>query len=170
VYDRELLQRISEETGVRMELLESLDERETNRAAEWLESLFGAKTVTRTELVHRLAQTILGLAAHGRCVIVGRGAGVVLPQPTTLRIRLVAPRKIRIARMQTNLGLDEHAVASRIDEIDALRAEFVRSHFRKEVNDVHHYDIVLNTERFSVAQCADLIVAALKQLERRTDA
>jgi len=72
--------------------------------------------------------------------------------------------------MQTNLGLDEHAVASRIDEIDALRAEFVRSHFRKEVNDVHHYDIVLNTERFSVAQCADLIVAALKQLERRTDA
>jgi hypothetical protein len=34
-----------------------------------------------------------------------------------------------------------------------LRAVFVRSHCRKEVNDVHHYDIVLNTERFSSAIC-----------------
>jgi cytidylate kinase len=167
VHDRELLERVSEETGLQLELLESLDEHETNRAAEWLESLFGTKTINRTQLARRLAQTILGLAAYGRCVIVGRGAGLILPEPTTLRIRLVAPRKTRIARMQAKLGLDEQTVASRVDEIDALRAEFVLSHFRKEVNDVHHYDIVLNTERFSVAQCADLVVAALKQVEQR---
>jgi len=169
VYDRELLEKISDETGLQMELLESLDEHETNRTAEWLDSLFGVKTVTSAQFGRRLVQTLSALAAHGRCVIVGRGAAVILPESTTLRVRLVAPRKTRIARMKAKLGLAEQAVASRVDEIDSLRAEFVRSHFRKEVNDVHHYDIVLNTERFSVAQCADLIVAALKQAESRTD-
>src|SRR5579862_3626482 len=40
VYDRELLDKISEESGLQTELVESLDERESSRAAEWLRSLF----------------------------------------------------------------------------------------------------------------------------------
>jgi cytidylate kinase len=35
------------------------------------------------------------------------------------------------------------------------------------LTDVHHYDLVLNTEKFSIGQAADLIIAALKTLEHR---
>jgi len=166
VYDRELVERISEESGLHMELLESLDEQESSRATEWLQSLFGAGTVTSAQYGRRVLETVLGLASRGHCVIVGRGAALVLPESTTLRVRLVAPRRTRVARLQAELGLaDEAAGASHIDKIDALRAEFVRSHFHKDVTDVHHYDLVLNTERFSISQFAELIVTALKQLE-----
>jgi len=166
VYDRELVERISEESGLQIELLESLDEQESNRAAEWLQSLFGAGTATSAQYGRRLLQTMLGLASHGYCVIVGRGAALILPESTTLRVRLVAPRQTRMARLRGELSLaDDAAGARHIDKIDALRAEFVRSHFHKDVTDVHNYDVVLNTERFSVSQCAELIVTALKQLE-----
>jgi cytidylate kinase len=167
VYDRELLETISAETGLQMELLESLDEHETNRAAEWLESLFGSPTISKAQFAHRLTQTLSGLSAKGRCVIVGRGAAFILPAPTTLRVRLVAPREARVARMQEKLVMSEESVASRLDEIDSLRAEFVHSQLRRDVTDVHHYDLVLNTEKFSIGQAADLIIAALKTLEHR---
>lgn len=166
VYDRELLDKISEESGLQTELLESLDERESNRAAEWLRSLFGALTVSSAQYGRQLLRTVTALAARGNCVIVGRGATAILPESSTLRVRLVAPRKTRAEREREKLGLaDEGAGASHVDKVDALRAEFVRSHFHKDVADVHHYDLVLNTERFSVSQCAELIVAALKQVE-----
>jgi cytidylate kinase len=165
VYDRELLELISEQSGLQKELLESLEERETSRAAEWLESLFVPKTVTRIQFAHRLVKTLSALAARGDCIIVGRGATVILPESTTLRVRLVAPRKTRIARIQSKSGLPERSVGLRIDEIDSLRAEFIRSQFHKDVVDVHHYDLVINTDRFSVSSSADLIITALKQLE-----
>jgi cytidylate kinase len=167
VYDRELIEKISEESGIQKELLESLEEHETSRAAEWLESLFVTNTVTRAQLGHRLVQTLSALAAKGRCVVVGRGGAHVLPESTTLRVRLVAPKKTRIARLQAKTGLAAKDAGRRVDEIDSLRAEFVRSQFRRDVNDLHHYDLVLNTERFSIADSAELIVAALKQLEHR---
>lgn len=99
-------------------------------------------------------------------MIVGRGASVILPESTTLRVRLVAPRKTRVARIQAKSGQPADVVAHRIDEVDRQRAEFIRTQLHKDVNDVHHYDLVINTERITVAECADLIVSALKQLER----
>ena len=66
VYDRELLEAISEESGLQKELLENLEEHETNRAAEWLESLFVSTTVTKSQFAHRLVQTLSALAARAR--------------------------------------------------------------------------------------------------------
>ena len=73
VYDRELLELISEESGLQKELLESLEEHETSRAAEWLESLFVPTRVTQVQFAHRLVHTLSALAARGHCIIVGRG-------------------------------------------------------------------------------------------------
>jgi cytidylate kinase len=165
VYDRELLEAISEESGLQKELLESLEDHETNKAAEWLESLFVSKTVTRYQFAHRLVQTLSALAARGHSIIVGRGATVILPESTTLRVRLVASRQARIARIQAKSGMSEAYVVRRIDEIDSLREEFIRSQFHKDLADVHHYDLVINTDRFSVSSSADLVVTALRQLE-----
>jgi cytidylate kinase len=77
----------------------------------------------------------------------------------------VAPLPIRIARTQEKFGITKDEAARRVKEFETARAEFVRSHFLKDVADVHQYDLVVNTERFSTAQCADLVVAALRQLE-----
>src|SRR5262249_41409867 len=48
----------------------------------------------------RRAETLLSRAAHGECIIVGRGAAQVLPPKTTLRVRMVGPLQDRITATQ----------------------------------------------------------------------
>ena len=86
VYDHALLERIAQEMGLRTTLLESVDEK---RHGTWLteafEALMAIPTVNESAYVQHLIKTILALGVHGECVIVGRGAGHILPPETTLR-------------------------------------------------------------------------------------
>lgn len=150
---------------MRIELLESLDEKQKHWFAEWLESFASSSTISSIKFARYLAEIFTALAAHGHCVIVGRGASVVLPEMTTLRVRVVAPLPIRIKRMQEKFGITKDEAARRVKEFETARAVFIRSHFQKDVADDHCYDVVLNSGRLSTTQCADLIIAALQELE-----
>ena len=105
------------------------------------------------------------VVAHGDCVLVGRGVAHILPVETTLRVRLVAPVTWRVAAMSRKLGVSEAEAAVKVAAIDRQRVQFAREHFNKDTTDPSLYDLVLNTERFSVEQCADLIVEALHRLQ-----
>jgi feruloyl esterase len=113
----------------------------------------------------RLVKTIASLVAQGDCVLVGRGVAHILPVETTLRVRLVAPVAWRVAAMSRKLGVSEEEAAVKVAAIERHRVQFVREHFNKDTTDSSLYDLVLNTERFSVEQCADLIVEALHRLQ-----
>jgi cytidylate kinase len=164
VYGRELIQKIAEEAGLRTELLESFDEKQTHWLLECLQSLGGKSSISGSGFAKHLAEVVAGLAAHGRCVILGRGAASILPQSATLRVRLVAPRSARIKRIAEKLGVSEREATQVADQTDAQRTEFVRSHFHKDPSDVHLYDLVLNTDRFTNEQCAELISVATGHL------
>ena len=90
---------------------------------------------------------------------------MLLPPETTLRVRLVAPLKLRIARTAKDLGLDEREAKQKVESTDLQRCEFVRQHFHKDPEDVTLYDLTINTSRFSVGESAELIVAALERLQ-----
>jgi cytidylate kinase len=121
-------------------------------------------------VVRHLVETLLALAARGDCVIVGRGACQVLPAATTLRVRLVGPLPERIASAQQRLQLNRADAARWVEETDRARAQFVRDHFHKDPNDARYYDLVLNSSRFSVAECTELIIDALRLFQARDQA
>src|SRR5262245_39839403 len=70
VYDKELIEKVAQEMGLRTTLVESVDERRVG----WLEECFGSFTsrpgVSPTAYTRHLAEVLLSLAAHGECVIV----------------------------------------------------------------------------------------------------
>ncbi len=75
VYDRELLQRIADDMGVRHQLIESVDERQVGWLSECLaKGVFAVPAVNQVAYARQLVETLLSLATHGECVIVGRGA------------------------------------------------------------------------------------------------
>jgi len=164
VYDRELLQHIAEELGVRTELLESVDERRLGWLQECVQALAAVPTVSTTTYVRHLVEALMSLASHGECVIVGRGAAQILPVATTLRVRLVAPLKerIRVIEMRKQLSADE--AAPWIAKTEAERVQFVKEHFHKDPTDPALYDLVLNSARFDIGKCVDLIIEALDRL------
>jgi cytidylate kinase len=167
VYDRDLVDHIAKEMGLRAGLLESLDERHTSWMSEAMQQ-FLATTATpyvgESNYVRHVAETILALGTHGECVIVGRGSAMILREETTLRVRLVAPFKDRVARTAAVLNLDHAAAAKRLEQLDRERTQYIRDHFLKHPEDPHFSDIVLNTSRFSLNACADLIVDALHRM------
>jgi cytidylate kinase len=169
VYDHELLERIAQEMGLRTALLEGIDERRQSWLTECLEALAAEKQVTETGYVHRLTEVLFSLALHGRCVIVGRGAPHVLPARTTLRVRLVGDKNDRIAAAAQRFCRTPQEAARWVDKTDRDRSEFVQDHFNRDPTDPRNYDLVLNTSRWSVAECADFIVLALHHLDTRRD-
>jgi cytidylate kinase len=165
VYDRELVERIAKDMKLQARLLERVDEKRVGWLQEIMESFSSATVVSDIAYVHRLAKTIASLVAHGDCVLVGRGVTHILPVGTTLRVRLVAPVAWRVAAMRQKRGISEEEAAVKVAVIDRERVRFVREHFNKDTTDPSLYDLVLNAERFSVDQCADLIVEALHRVQ-----
>jgi cytidylate kinase len=164
VYDRELLQRIADDLGVRRALLDSVDERRVSWLNECLKGISSAPGVSHSAYVRHLVETLLALSTHGNAVIVGRGATKILPLATTLRVRVVAPLENRIEMVRREHGISEKEAVRQVEATDRERNRFVKDHFLIDPADPRNYDLVLNAARFSPGECADLIIAALDRL------
>ncbi len=168
VYDHELLERIAREMGLRVNLLESVDEKRQSWILESLEAFSEMPYVSETTYVRHLAQAILSLGAHGECVIVGRGAAQILPRQTTLAVRIIGQVQDRIALLSARLGLSKQEAGRKVEEMDRERQGFIQAHFHKDPREPHLYDLLLNISRWSVAECAEIIVRAQEQMQLRT--
>lgn len=109
----------------------------------------------------QLTERVIGeAAAHGRIVLVGRGAQAVLAQrPDALHVYVVAPKPWRVRLAVERLGIDPAEVDRVIDETDRQRDLYVKTYYRRHRQDVANYDLVVNTERLGMDGAARLIVA-----------
>jgi cytidylate kinase len=167
VYDHELLEQIANDLRVSVHLVEGVDEHPANWLEELAESFTGGPAVAQPAYFRSLLKMLLSLGARGDCVIVGRGAALLLPAETTVRVRVVASHEDRIAAVSRDLGLPHRDAARRVNATDRERIDFVKAHFRKDLADPLNYDLVLNASRFSVAECAELVIDALNRLKAR---
>ena len=88
---------------------------------------------------------------------------------TTLRVRLVARREDRIALMRQERGLLPEEAARYVDTTEQERIRFVKDYFHKDPTEPQNYDVMLNASRFTVAECAEVIVEALHRLQARQE-
>lgn len=165
VYDYQLVEKIAGEMGLRSQLLESVDEKSGSWLRECVESFSSGPSVSESAYVHHLVETLLALALHGECIIIGRGANVVTPPETTMRVRLVAPLQDRIATVQKRRNVTMAEARQWVEETDRQRARFIRDHFHKVADDPHLHDLILNTSRFSLEACVEIIIDALHRMQ-----
>lgn len=162
VYSQELLEYIAQEGNFRQELVENL----TPEASAWvdaqLDRLLKAQDLSRHPSVLELARIVLSLGAQGEVLLLGRGAGYILPARTTLHVRLVAPLPDRIAYMSQWMRLTEEEAAEQVRLRDMRRAEFIATHFHRKPGDVYQYDLILNSSLLGEDLCAELIVQAVR--------
>ena len=111
------------------------------------------------------ADEIWRIAASGDVgVIRGWGANHLLkPIPHVVRVRVCAPFDLRVKRMMERLNTtDQAAVEKEIRLSEEAIAAITRRHFDVNWTDAEHYDLVLNTERISVENCADQVMQLIK--------
>jgi cytidylate kinase len=162
VYNQELLEYMAQEGALARQ--EGGPPR--SEAAAWVEEqlrqLLESQNVSRHPSVVGLARVVLNLAAAGEVILIGRGAGLLLPHALTLHVRVVAPPAERVAYMAQWLRLTEEEAAAQVCQRDARRAEFLAAHFRHAVNDLYQYDLVLNSSLLGEEVCAELIAQAAR--------
>jgi hypothetical protein len=165
VYDQELLTHIAAQKGLQQRLLESLDE----RSVGWIEELVASFCTQSGSLgsiyLVSMLKLLAALSKAGSCVIVGRGAAHVLPPETTLSVRLVAPREVRVVNVQRHRSWSPTEAQHWVDQTDRQRDRFVKQHFGKDNSDPLNYHLVLNSHRLTPADCAMLIVEAARLRE-----
>jgi cytidylate kinase len=156
VCDQELMEHMAQDGVIRQGLLDGL----SPDGAAWLEARLAALHLGHEAAVHNLARLVLALGAQGEVVLIGRGAGCILPPETTLHVRIVAPLEERIAYMAQWLRLPLPEATEKVRSRDESRCEFLEIHFARSPGDVHQYDMVLNSSLLGEEGCADLIQQA----------
>jgi len=160
VYNQELLEYIAQEGAFR----QGVAENQTAAAAQWaehhLDFLLREQRLSPHPSIIELARVVLALGAQGECVVIGRGAGRILPAESTLDVRIIAPLTDRIAYMSQRLRLSLEATAEEVKQRDRQRAEFIATHFHRQPADIYQYDLILNSSHLGEEICAELIAQA----------
>jgi cytidylate kinase len=169
VYNQELVEYVAQEGTLRQDLVENLPPAAARWADDRLEVLLREQNLSQHPSIVQLARMVLSLGAQGEVILIGRGAGCILPSESTLNVRIVAPLADRIAYMSQWLRLTLEESAEQVRLHDARRAEFISTHFHRQPSDVYQYDLLLNSSRLGEELCAELIVqaAAAKRAARR---
>jgi cytidylate kinase len=111
-------------------------------------------------IVQVTERVIAEAAAHGRIVLVGRGAQAVLAQrPDALHVYVVAPKSWRVRLAVERLGVAEADADRMVDETDRQRDQYVKTYYGRQRQDISNYDLIVNTARVGIDGAAALVVA-----------
>lgn len=148
--DREIIAKTAESFGESvLELTHATQEKPT---------LWERLTHSQRRYVTYIEATICEMAARDNVVLVGLASTIVLGRvPHALRVRTNASETVRADRIEQQTGLTREAARDHVHQADRERAARVRFLYHVDWDDPSRYDLVLNTERISVATGARII-------------
>jgi len=162
VFDQELIDYLMvDETG-RGQLLADVPAGAKEWADAHLARLQRERRVTNDPDAAALIRLVLMVAARGDVIIVGRGAGFVLPPESTLHVRVVAPFEDRVSYLAQSLRLPREEAANEVRSRDERRAQFLTHTLSREPSDLTAYDVVVNSTRLGVESAAQCVAWALR--------
>ena len=162
VYDHELLEAIAHRMEVPVEEARVYDELAPSMIQDWLLPLREEQYAPQEAYLDHLEKLVEAIGRAGNSIIVGRGAAFHLPRQSTLRVRVVAPLKSRAQHLAEHMGLTPRTAKRAARDLDARSARFVRTMYRADATDPHHYDLVLDSHSLGLEIASELIVRAVE--------
>ena len=152
--DKESLEGLLKRSGMTEPQFEKDDEK---RPGFW-EQL----TLERDRYVVFMRAAMYRFAGERDCIIVGRGANIIFRGiPGTLKLRIIAPAKVRVTRLRERLGIDEQHAHRMIHQSDHDRAGYHKYFFNAVWDSPADYDLVVNTAAISPEEICDSVSALL---------
>jgi len=163
IYNRDVFDQITDRPDYSEKLLEDMKAERRNQLHQYLDQLF-SHTPSELTRYKKLAQNIRAVTTKGNSIVVGSG-GAILGQddPNQFHIRLIASGEFKVQRLRPlvpDMSITE--VIETIEHTNQKRVEFIKEFTAKDISELKHYDLILNNDRFSVDQMAEIIVNAMK--------
>ena len=160
VYQQETLDQLVNDADARAELLADLPAGASEWADVRLGVLLSERRIAPDSMAAETARLVFALAARGDAVIIGRGAGFILPADTTLHVRIIAPRAERIAYLADWMRLTPAEAEVEVKVRDDARVKLLGLFLDGDPDDPLRYDLTLNSSRLGLDACTNLIVEA----------
>ncbi len=121
-------------------------------------------TTDKTSLSIYTADETFALAESGKVAVIrGWGATHLLrPVLHVISVRVCAPLEVRVKRMMERLNTDDRDfVVNEIKLSEEAHGAITRRHFGISWQHSDQYDLVLNTERLTIEECADEVMGLI---------
>ena len=162
--DRLLLEEIARKSGYDKTELEYITQVDPTFQS-MITTFMGREHAEPFEVFSYIRKTVRYFAKAGHSIIVGRG-GACLTQDlhNVFHVRLVAPLSFKLKVIMDYLGNTEKEARKHIEARQAERDEFTRHFTGMDMADPHLYHLVLNNEKLSIEEMADIIVDRINKM------
>lgn len=173
LYDKELLNKVAEESGMDLKLLEQIDEKQEESfwysfamslySQESLETL--SEIPSNEKIFIEQAKIIEELAEKEDCIIIGRCSNVILRnKPDVLNIFVYSSEldfKVKRKMKYGNFESELEAIKA-IERVDRERETYYNYFTKENWGDRKYYDLMIDTSKIGVDNTVKLIKEYLK--------
>ncbi len=173
LYDKELLKKVAEESGMDLETLEEMDEKKEQSfwytfamsmyAQDSLETI--SEIPSNEKIFIEQAKIIEDLANKEDCIIIGRCSNIILKnKPNVLNVFIYSSEldfKVKRKMKYDNFETELEAIKA-IDNIDRERKNYYNYFTKENWGDRKDYDLMIDTSRLGVDGAVELIKEYLK--------
>lgn len=163
VYDYELLDAIAQRMELPVDEVKVFDELAPSVVQDWILPLREEHYAPQEAYLDHLAKLVEAIGRAGDSIIVGRGAGFLLPREETLAVRIIAPLKVRAVRLGERMGVSVRTARRAARDLDRRRNQFDRTMYRVDSTDPHNYDIVLDSNSLGLSTAAEIIIKTIEE-------
>ena len=176
LYDKEILNKVSEESGIDMEILEEVDEKQEQSfwytfAMSMYSSGDSITSLTEVPTNERLfieqAKVIEELAETEDCIIIGRCSNIILNNRKDVLNVFVYSSDFDFKvnrKMQYGNLKDRNEAIKLIERTDHERATYYNYFTKQNWGDREGYDLMIDTAKIGVNNAAELIKEYVKLL------
>lgn len=169
VFDQEMLDYLMVNEAGRAQIFAELPDRSKDWVEARMDRLLRARGTKPEPETVNLIRLVLSVAARGDAVIVGRGAGFLLPPETTLHVRIVASLESRVNFLAQALRMTREEAASEARTRDDRRARYLTRTLLCNPSDPTVYDLIVNSGRVGVEAAAQFIGWAVRTKQQFVD-
>ena len=128
----------------------------------YVPSLAEAVSGPRSDVLRGMIRSVIEeVAARGSAVIVAHAASLALGERDgVLRVLITASPATRARRIASTLDVDEKEATRMLGRSEANRADYIKRFYGISDESPLHYDLVINTDRLSAGQAAELMLQA----------
>ena len=162
VYDHEVLEAIAQRMEMPTDEVRAFDELAPSVVQDWILPLREEHYAPQEAYLDHLAKLVEAIGRAGDSLIVGRGAGFLLPRDQTLMVRVTAPLPFRAERLAERMGVSVRTARRAARDLDRRRTAFERTMYRVDPNDPHNYDLVVDSHSLGLAIAAEVIIRAVE--------
>lgn len=167
-YDKDLIRKASEESGINMALFANADERSKGLFNKLKKKNYGGEVLSPSSknfnseenLFNYQAKIIRDLADKESCIIIGRAADFILKdRPDVISVFVHAPQWFLMEQAAKKHSMKEKELERYIAKIDKDRAEYYKLHTGREWTDARNYDLCLDSSKLGFDKCVEEIKA-----------